>query len=61
MLEEAAGVRMYECKKQNAIRIIEKRDAKVEEISRVFDMTDFFLTFLKFSYLMKTYSPVLSD
>jgi chromosome segregation ATPase len=41
MLEEAAGVRMYESKKQNAIRIIEKRDPKVEEISKVFYM-DFF-------------------
>ncbi|KAF7636433.1 Structural maintenance of chromosomes protein [Meloidogyne graminicola] len=37
MLEEAAGVRMYECKKQNAIRIIEKKDSKVEEINRLFD------------------------
>ncbi|CAK5079295.1 unnamed protein product [Meloidogyne enterolobii] len=36
MLEEAAGVRMYECKKLNAIRIIEKRDAKVDEINKVF-------------------------
>ncbi|KAL7074740.1 hypothetical protein ACQ4LE_005470 [Meloidogyne hapla] len=37
MLEEAAGVRMYECKKQHAIRIIEKRDAKVEEINKLFE------------------------
>lgn len=37
MLEEAAGVRMYECKKLNAIRIIEKRDAKVDEINKLFE------------------------
>jgi structural maintenance of chromosome 2 len=35
MVEEAAGVRMYECKKLNALKTLEKKDAKVEEISRV--------------------------
>lgn len=38
MIEEAAGVRMYECKKQGAIRTIEKKETKVFEICKV----DFF-------------------
>lgn len=35
MIEEAAGVRMYESKKQSSLRTIEKKDAKVEEIKKV--------------------------
>jgi structural maintenance of chromosome 2 len=34
-VEEAAGVRMYECKKQSAIRTIEKKEGKVAEICKV--------------------------
>ncbi|QQP49642.1 Structural maintenance of chromosomes protein [Caligus rogercresseyi] len=35
MLEEAAGTRMYESKKQNAEKTIEKKDAKLMEIESV--------------------------
>lgn len=35
MVEEAAGVRLYETKKQGAIRTIEKKEGKVAEIRRV--------------------------
>jgi len=35
MVEEAAGVRMYECKKLGALKTIEQKEAKVKEISRV--------------------------
>ena len=34
MIEEAAGTRMYEAKKQSALRTIEKKEAKVAEINR---------------------------
>lgn len=34
MIEEAAGTRMFEAKKQAAIRTIEKKQAKVEEINK---------------------------
>ncbi|XP_040571825.2 LOW QUALITY PROTEIN: structural maintenance of chromosomes protein 2-like [Lepeophtheirus salmonis] len=35
MLEEAAGTRMYESKKQNAQKTIEKKDAKLKEIDNI--------------------------
>ena len=35
MIEEAAGTRMFEAKKQAAIKTIEKKQAKVEEIEKV--------------------------
>lgn len=35
MIEEAAGTKMYEVKKQNAERNIEKKDAKLKEINDV--------------------------
>jgi len=35
MIEEAAGTRMYEEKKQKAIKTIEKKQSKVDEIRRV--------------------------
>lgn len=35
MIEEAAGTRMYESKKQSAQRIIEKKDSKLQEIETV--------------------------
>ncbi|KAI1727452.1 SMC proteins flexible hinge domain-containing protein [Ditylenchus destructor] len=37
MVEEAAGVRMYECKKQSAVRTIEKKETKVAEICKLMD------------------------
>jgi structural maintenance of chromosome 2 len=36
MIEEAAGTKMYETKKQNALKTIEKKDQKVAEINKVF-------------------------
>jgi len=35
MVEEAAGTRMYEARKQAALRTIEKKDAKVQEINHI--------------------------
>lgn len=35
MLEEAAGTRMYETKKEAALRTLEKKQVKVDEIDRV--------------------------
>jgi chromosome segregation ATPase len=35
MLEEAAGTRMYETKKDAALRTLEKKQLKVQEIERV--------------------------
>lgn len=36
MIEEAAGTRLYESKKENAQKTIEKKDAKLKEIDTVF-------------------------
>jgi structural maintenance of chromosome 2 len=35
MLEEAAGTRMYENKKEAALRTLEKKQVKVDEINKV--------------------------
>ncbi len=35
MIEEAAGTRMFETKKQTALKTIEKKDTKLDEINRV--------------------------
>ena len=35
MLEEAAGTKMYETKKQAAVKTIEKKQTKVDEIDKV--------------------------
>lgn len=35
MVEEAAGTRMFEIKRQAAIRLIEKKDAKLLELDNV--------------------------
>lgn len=35
MIEEAAGTRMYECKKITAHKTIEKKESKLDEIRRV--------------------------
>lgn len=35
MIEEAAGTRLYESKKESAQRTIEKKDAKLKEIDTV--------------------------
>ena len=43
MVEEAVGVRIYESKKINCIRTIEKKEEKMEEISKVTLKIKFFL------------------
>ena len=35
MIEEAAGTRMFEAKKQVALKTIEKKQTKVDEINKV--------------------------
>ncbi|KAL2326443.1 hypothetical protein Fmac_025501 [Flemingia macrophylla] len=37
MLEEAAGTRMYETKKENALKTLEKKQSKVDEINKLLD------------------------
>lgn len=37
MIEEAAGTRMYETKKQSALKTIEKKDLKVDEITKILE------------------------
>ena len=37
MIEEAAGTRMYETKKQQAQKTIEKKDAKLKEINDILE------------------------
>uniref|UniRef100_A0A8C5FYJ2 Structural maintenance of chromosomes protein 2 n=1 Tax=Gouania willdenowi TaxID=441366 RepID=A0A8C5FYJ2_GOUWI len=37
MIEEAAGTRMYECKKISAQKTIEKKEAKLKEINNILD------------------------
>ncbi len=37
MIEEAAGTRMFEMKKHTALKTIEKKDRKVEEISKILE------------------------
>jgi len=39
MIEEAAGTRMYECKKISAQKTIEKKEAKLKEIQMVCFLT----------------------
>lgn len=38
MLEEAAGTRMYETKKEAALRTLEKKQVKVQEIEKVLSL-----------------------
>ena len=35
MLEEAAGTRVYESKKQNALKTIDKKELKIKDIKEV--------------------------
>ena len=50
MIEEAAGTKMYEVKKETAQKTIEKKDAKLKELKSVF--IDFFCVFFgKFGVL----------
>ncbi len=46
LLEEAAGTKMYETKKQAAMRTLDKKQVKVEEINKV--------SILKASVVLKT-------
>ena len=41
MIEEAAGTRMYETKKQAALKVIEKKDNKLAEINNVIFLSYF--------------------
>ena len=42
MIEEAAGTRMFETKKQNALKTIEKKESKLKEIDNVSPEERFF-------------------
>lgn len=44
MVEEAAGTRMYEAKKQAAQKTIEKKDAKLRELNDVSQLYNFTVT-----------------
>lgn len=45
MVEEAAGTRMYEAKKQAAQKTIEKKDAKLRELNDVSVLNNSLLSF----------------
>lgn len=49
MIEEAAGTRLYESKKEAAQRTIEKKDAKLREIDMVHN--DWFELFVDWSFI----------
>ena len=46
MIEEAAGVRMYESKKQSSLKTIEKKESKVQEIKKANYLHIFIFNFL---------------
>lgn len=52
MIEEAAGTRMYECKKISAQKTIEKKEAKLKEICMVIDFCNGSLLFVWFILLL---------
>jgi len=52
MIEEAAGTRMYESKKQSAQRTIEKKDSKLQEIETVSLENNLLVTFYLDSHFL---------
>lgn len=46
LLEEAAGTKMYETKKQGAMRTLEKKQVKVNEINKVSNLNKKSLLYL---------------
>lgn len=58
MIEEAAGTRMYEAKKQQAQKTIEKKDAKLKEIN---DVRHMFWRIMEFTYGICPFSIVWSS
>lgn len=65
MLEEAAGTKMYEKKKQSALTTIEKKDSKLKEINDViYDVYILTLTWSAYMYLITgrhTYFQILKE
>ena len=51
MIEEAAGTMMYESKKQQAQKTIEKKDSKLREINDVGENTFHFIYFPRLPFL----------
>jgi len=47
MIEEAAGTRLYESKKEAAQKTIEKKDAKLKEIDTVYSLQLGLLWFIR--------------
>ena len=45
MIEEAAGTKMYESKKQSALRTMEKKESKLTELEKANNICDFQLYF----------------
>lgn len=60
MIEEAAGTRMFETKKQAALKTIEKKQMKVDEITRVMD-TDITPTLERLKGDKQTYLSWMSN
>ena len=54
MIEEAAGTRLYESKKESAQKTIEKKDAKLKEIDTVCNSIYWTLGLLSFLCLIVT-------
>lgn len=53
MIEEAAGTRMYECKKISAQKTIEKKEAKLKEIQTVCQTSNKMSSFIHIYFLCK--------
>lgn len=47
MIEEAAGTRMFETKKQSALQTIEKKQEKVNEINRILNDGIFYINIIE--------------
>ena len=60
MIEEAAGTRMFETKKQAALKTIEKKQLKVDELTRVMD-SDINPTLEKLKVDKQTYISWMSN
>ncbi|MPC90439.1 Structural maintenance of chromosomes protein 2 [Portunus trituberculatus] len=56
MIEEAAGTRMYEAKKQQAERTIEKKDAKLLEMNTVSGEANRCIVFVQLNYYVIVFS-----
>lgn len=53
MVEEATGTRLYESKKEAAQKVIERKDAKLQEMDSVSFLCITVLVYFKYLYLLQ--------